>query len=260
MKVRTFYVHFGVELPVLPEIRNKDKYEVSYFDLPNREDIRKAISISDLDLQAIILFMASSGTAKAEALSLTVKDFINACRDYYSYDSEDLSFILDSLSKRDDVVPTFYIKCIKTDKFYYTFCTPEAYSVIVNYLSLRPNLSLEDKLFDFTHSRLLSSFQNINDSLGWGFKCKYRFFRTHTLRKFHASNIGLFAEYVDALQGRSKNSIHDTYIKTKPDRLKEMYISVMDNVIINRKNFENVNQEFNITINVFLSGKEYNIM
>ena len=29
----------------------------------------------------------------------------------------------------------------------------------------------------------------------WGFKGKYRFFRSHTLRKFHASNIGLSAEY-----------------------------------------------------------------
>ena len=94
----------------------------------------------------------------------------------------------------------------------------------------------------------------------WGFKGKYRFFRSHTLRKFNASNIGLSAEYVDALQGRSKNEIHETYIKTNPTKLKEIYMSVMKNVLIFENGEDMVKkQEFNIIINVFLSGKEYNI-
>ena len=80
------------------------------------------------------------------------------------------------------------------------------------------------------------------------------------MRKFHASNIGLSAEYIDALQGRSKNEIHSTYIKTNPDKLKEIYLSVMDNVMINKSESKEVTQEFTIVINVFLSGKEYNIM
>ena len=93
----------------------------------------------------------------------------------------------------------------------------------------------------------------------WGFKGKYRFFRSHSLRKFHASNIGLSAEYVDALQGRSKNEIHETYIKTNPSKLKEIYMSVMKNVMINDKKEIIKKEEFNIIINVFLSGKEFNI-
>jgi len=36
--------------------------------------------------------------------------------------------------------------------------------------------------------------------MGWGFKGKYRFFRAHTHRKFHTSNIGLATEYIDELQ------------------------------------------------------------
>ena len=62
------------------------------------------------------------------------------------------------------------------------------------------------------------------------------------------------------LQGRSKNEVHETYIKTNPKKLKEIYKSVMKNIIIGENKREVVNQEFNIIINVFLSGKEYNVI
>ena len=258
VKVKTFYKHFEVELPVLPEAKYGREYETNYLDLPSREHIRMALDISTLDLQSVILFMSSSGTAKAETLSLSVEDFINATREYHH--SGSLNEILNQLNKRDDIVPTFYLRRIKTDKWYYTFCSPEASQCIVKYLLTRQNLKLSDKLFDFTYSTLLARFQEINDYYNWGFKGKYRFFRSHTLRKFHASNIGLSAEYIDALQGRSKNEVHATYIKTNPERLKEIYKSVMGNVLINPKESKVVTQEFTIVVNVFLSGKEYNIL
>ena len=121
-------------------------------------------------------------------------------------------------------------------------------------MKTRPDLKMEDKLFDFTASTLLARFQEINDSMGWGFKGKYRFFRSHTLRKFHASNIGLSAEYIDELQGRSKNEIHETYIKTNPEKLRSIYKSAMKNVMIHEERVPDVHtQEFSITINIFLS-------
>jgi hypothetical protein len=96
--------------------------------------------------------------------------------------------------------------------------------------------------------------------MNWGFKGKYRFFRSHALRKFHASNIGLSAEYIDALQGRSKNEIHATYIKTNPEKLKEIYLKVIPNILIFNNQQQFVKQEFTIVVNVFLSGKEYNLL
>ncbi len=96
--------------------------------------------------------------------------------------------------------------------------------------------------------------------MNWGFKGRYRFFKSHSLRKFHASNIGLSAEYIDALQGRSKNQVHEAYIKTNPKKLKEIYMSRMKNLLINNNEKEVKNQEFTIVINVFLAGKEYNLI
>ena len=245
-KIKTFYEHFEIEIPHLPNAKYAKEYETNYLDLPSKDHIRMALDISTLDLQAVILFMSSSGTAKAETLSLSVNDFILATRDYHTNGS--LNEILNQLNKKEN------------DKYYYTFCSSEATKYIVKYLLTRQNLKMSDKLFDFTYSTLLARFQEINDYYNWGFKGKYRFFRSHTLRKFHASNIGLSAEYIDALQGRSKNEIHSTYIKTNPDKLKEIYLSVMDNVMINKLKPKEVTQEFTIVINVFLSGKEYNIM
>ena len=257
-KIKTIYSHFEVTIPKLPEFQFDCEYEINYLDLPSKDHIRQALDICSIDLKAIILFMSSSGTAKAETLSLSVGDFINATQDYHQGGS--INYILDSLNNRNDVVPTFYLRRIKTDKYYYTFCSPEATSYIVKYLKTRKDLKLSDKLFDFSSSKLMLRFQEINDQMNWGFKGNYRFFRTHALRKYHASNIGLSSEYIDNLQGRSKNIIHETYIKTNPKKLKKIYMAAMDNIMINENREDVVNQEFTIIVNVFLSGKEYNIL
>lgn len=257
-KIKTFYTHYDIELPVLPDVKYNKGYETNYYDLPTREHIRLIVDKSDILIRSIILFMSSSGTAKAETLSITVGMWIEACRDYYNNSITDLQLILSELSKKKNIVPTLYLHRIKTDKYYYTFCSPEASTEIVKYLLTRPNLDWNDKLFDIKASTLLTKFQELNDSMGWGFKGKYRFFRSHALRKYHASNIGLGAEYVDALQGRSKNQVHATYIKTNPKKLKKLYMDNMRNVMI-REPEKEVKQEFTIVINIFLSGKEYNI-
>lgn len=257
-KVKTFYLHFEFELPHLPQAKYDKIYETNYLDLPTHEHIQEALQISSIDLKALILFMSSSGTAKAETLSLTIEHFINATQEYHQGGSIDC--ILETLDNKMDIVPTFYLERIKTGKYYYTFCSSEASYYIVKYLKTRENLKLYDKLFDFTSSQLFSKFQDINDKMKWGFKGKYRFFRSHSLRKFHASNIGLSVECIDALQGRAKSEVHETYIKINPVKLKKIYKSVMDNVVILNKEQEIINQEFNIIINVFLSGKEFNII
>lgn len=257
-RVKSFYRHFEIKIPQLPDAKYERLYETSYLDLPTKEHIRMALELSGVDIRSIILFMSSSGTAKAETLSLTVEQFIDGCKDYHN--GGNLREILDTLSKKDNIVPTIYLRRIKTDKYYYTFCSPEASNEIIKYLQTRQGLKFNDPLFDIPASTLLTRFQEINDTMGWGFKGKYRFFRSHALRKFHASNIGLTAEYVDALQGRAKNEVHETYIKTNPVELKKIYMSNMKRVMINPDDSDKtVHQEFNIIINVFLSGKEYNI-
>lgn len=258
-KIITFYKHFNIEIPQLPEVKYEKNYQINYLDLPSKHDIEQVLHIVDISFKALILFMSSSGTAKAETLSLTVKDFIDATKEYHSNAS--LEKVLYELSLHDDIVPTFYIRRQKTDKYYYTFCSPEASMSIVDYLRSRNNLSYDDKLFPFSSSNVFNKFEKINDYMGWGFKGKYRFFRTHTLRKFHASNLGLSAEYVDELQGRGKNNVHEAYIKTNPNNLKQLYMNHMQNILIyTKKNSDSrVEENIHITINVFLSDTQINL-
>ena len=256
-KLKTFYIHHEIQIPTLPLVSYEREYETNYKDLPTKNDIKCALESCDLGFKALILFMSSSGTAKAETLSLTVKDFIDATDEYHS--NGNIKDILQELKIRKDIIPILYLQRLKTKKYYYNFCSPEATNYIVKYLISRENLTLNDNLFPFSDSYVISTFQKINDDNEWGFKGKFRFFRSHTLRKFHASNLGLEAEYIDALQGRSKNPIHETYIKTNPEKLKRKYERVLKNItiyedaIVHEDSFD----ENNITINLFISNFNY---
>ena len=220
-RIKTFFRHFEIELPYLNDIKFDGEYLSSYYDLPARGDIRKVCSISSNAFRALVLFISSSGCAKAETLSLTVGDFVKASDEYH--DGGSIDDVLNCLIGRRDIVPAFYLKRIKTNKFYYAFCSPEASHHIVKYLISRKGLSLDDRLFDFTDSSLIYSFKKVNDKLNMGFVGTYRFFRSHALRKFHASNIGLSADIVDELQGRAKTKVHEAYIKTNPEAEGDLY-------------------------------------
>ena len=256
-KIKSYYRYHEIEIPELPEAQYTKNYETNYMDLPTHNHIRQVLETVPIKLKAIILFMSSSGTSKSETLSLTVQQFIQATEEYHN--GKSIEVVLNTLEQKNNVIPTFYLKRIKTQKYYYTFCTPEATTHIIRYLKTRKNLKLTDLLFDISSSALTRNFQKINDEMGWGFKGKHRFFRSHTLRKFHASNIGLATEYIDSLQGRRKNEIHETYIKTNPKELKKIYKTAMKNVIIYSEEPKIKKEEYNIIINIFLSGKEYNI-
>ena len=266
-RIKTFYRHFEIELPYLNDIKFDGEYLSSYYDLPTRGDIRKVCSISSNAFRALVLFISSSGCAKAETLSLTVGDFVKASDDYH--DGGSIDDVLNCLIGRRDIVPAFYLKRIKTNKFYYAFCSPEASHHIVKYLISRKGLSLDDRLFDFTDSSLIYSFKKVNDKLDMGFVGRYRFFRSHALRKFHASNIDLSADIVDELQGRGKSRVREAYMKTNPRRLKEIYIGAMHNVMVFddwigecEKEDDCViieNQVINVIINFTLDGMDYRV-
>lgn len=255
--IKTFYRHWRVKVPKLYDIQITPEPEPTYFDLPTKKHIRQAINVTNGVVKAIILFMCSSGQAKAETLNLTVGDFIRATMDYHS--DGDIQNILEELLKRHDVIPLFYMRRIKTNIFYFTCCSPEATRAIVKYLLTRDNLEVTDKLFDITDRNLMDHFARINDKMKWGHVGKFNFFTTHALRKFHGSNIGLNPKHVNALQGRSNSEITRIYMRDNPEHLRNMYASVVDNVTIEQSEEPPSNQEIHLHINVMLMGSDYGI-
>ena len=238
-RILTIYRHFEIEIHNLPPInlKNTNKLKpIMFEDLPTKEIIKDAINITNPIMKAIILFISSSGCARQETLNITIQDFIDATSEYH--DSEDIYEIITILIKRDDVVPTFKLKRQKTNKFYFTFCSPEAVSYILDYLIIsKRKLKKEDKLFKTNLDYLNNYFNEINESLNLGKVRKYNRFRSHMLRKFHASSLynhenGLSLEEIDALQGRGKHNTHSSYFMENPKNLKEKYINSLKSILI----------------------------
>jgi integrase len=125
---------------------------------------------------------------------------------------------------------------VKTKKYYTTYCSPEAVHAINSYLLTRSNLKPESPLFKVHPMYLMHRFTRINDELGLGKIGKYHRFRSHMLRKFHASqlyNNGMSLDEIDALQGRGKDATHSAYFLENPMKLRERYIEHLGAITIN---------------------------
>lgn len=233
-KIGTIFRHYGLEIPELPQTKMDKGYVSNYNDLPTHDMIKTACEQSPIDLKALILFMSSSGSAKAETLSITVGMFLEGCKEYLK-DTPTKNNIPETIKELTDnhtIVPLIYLRRIKTDKWYYTCCSPEASYMIIESLKIRKDLKWDDKLFDYTGSLILTKFQEINDNNDWGYVGAYRRFRSHALRKFMASNIGLPRDQVDSFQGRAKDMIQEAYFKQDPQSLKKIYMNNMNRIMI----------------------------
>ena len=260
----TIYKQFSVEVPELPALKDTDVIETTYFDLPSKKDVGKVIKSTGIRFKALVLFMVSSGTDRDTCSKITLDNFFKACEGYYT--KEDIPGIIEELATSlEPIVPTFKLFREKTQKKYYTFCTPQATEAILEWLQLRlimceekgEELTLDDTLWGWSPRQITYHFTRINDELEFGYnKDGYRYFRPHALRKFNGSNIGLSDEIVDRIHGRSKDALHATYIKTNPEELKQIYMTAMDNVVIDDVTKKEIHhEEFHININVVVNSE-----
>lgn len=239
-RILTLYRHYEIEIHDLPPISTKSakmSKPITFEDLPTKEIINEAIKISNPIMKAIILFISSSGCARRETLNLTVGDFIDATFEYHN--TNNINDALSILNDLEFIIPTFRIKRQKTNKFYFTFCSQESSKAIVDYLiNERSDLKYEDPLFNLNLYYWNKYFNNINNELNLGKVGEYNRFRSHMLRKFHASSLynednGLSLSEIDALQGRSKNNTHSAYFMENPNNLKKKYVKILDALLIN---------------------------
>ena len=234
-KIETFLRHYDITVPHRPAMKIQKEYHVDYYDLPSKDMIKTAIETApNKIIKTLIYFMSSSGTAKAECTALTVGRFIDGLRDYTT--NTDPRKVYKELRKdgeiRRDLVPVISMTRKKTNVPYYTCCSSETTYHILQYLSQERVYDREEYLWPVTGSYIMKQFQLINDNNNWGFVGPYRRFRTHTLRKFHASNIGCSFDVINMLEGRTNGTIHETYVKQKPDKIKEVYMEHMHNVML----------------------------
>jgi len=232
-RVTTFYHHYEIEIHHLPRVNIQSTVEIR---LPTLQELQLAVESSDPLMKALTLFLCSSGLSKVDALKLTVGDFITATTEYHH--TTNIMEAMSILNDRDDVIPTFSLTRTKTNKFFHTFCTPEATSSILNYLySRKDKLTNESPLFKVSYFWLSEKYEALNEALNLGVTKgnNYGILRCHTLRKYHATtlrNHGLSIDIINSLQGKAKNKVDSAYFIDTPEMLKEKYIEHMETLYI----------------------------
>lgn len=234
-RIKTFYNHFEIEIGFIPQLNQKAVIKsepITYDDIPDKELLIECVKNATPLMKAIIHFMSSSGCARRETLNLTIPDFIDATNEYHS--NGNTNEVLTELIVQDNVIPTFKIRRQKTNKFYYTFCSPEAVKSICAYLlssGRRFDKGYNHHLLFKTNLDVLNNeFRELNDITNAGQVADMNRIRSHMLRKFHASrlyNDGMSIDKIDALQGRAKDNTHNAYFKESPQQLKELYMEHM---------------------------------
>ena len=237
-KIKTFYRHNLIEIPYIPAVKLTQK-QVMYEELPHKEHLIEALNhTNNLKHKAIIIFMASSGTARQETYNLTVQDFIQATYEYHN--TTNIQVALETLEKKDNVIPIFQLTRQKTGYRYYTCCTPEAVTHIIRYLKSvgYKNLQPEDRLFDIKIRGINKLYTRINN------RCKYPkgFLHPHSMRKYQADIIN-DRDLVDMLQGRKPNVIREAYFKSNPQKLKEEYKKHIENLTLKSTKFVTIESE-----------------
>ena len=242
MRVKSIYKYFEIEVHPLPFISEKQvsqQVPLTYADLPTKDIIRQAIKVSDPLLKAVILFISSSGTGRAETLNITLEDFVNSVQDY-TYET-DIYKVIRELHTRNDIIPMFKIKRQKINQYYYTFCSPEATTSIIDYLLTRKDILTPNKrLFKIDIKYLSDKLGMINNQLGLGKVAGFNRLRCHMLRKYHATNLAnennsLTNNDIDFLQGRSDSKTRQSYFFTDEKKLKIRYAESMNAVTIYNK-------------------------
>lgn len=238
-----FYRQNYIEVPELAgTFKYPHEYKLSFEDLPTKEDIKKAIDgTTALSNKALFYFMCSSGSAKMETSTLTVKSFILATKEYHG-GITNIDDVLRILDGRGDVVPIFKMHREKTDYDYYTCCSPEASQAIINLLLSKPIVKEDDPLFYLSYGGIGKAFQRANHKHGWGKVKNYYYFSSHRLRKRHASLIEN-ENLANFLQGRKPDKIKETYFFNRPERVKEEYVKHINKLTINETNYKDIYSE-----------------
>lgn len=241
-RVKTFYKSFRIEIGELDYLSNKvynKKPSLGFEEIIDKDTIRRTLELCTPVLKSIILFQTSSGSAKAEALNLTIQDFIDSVSNYT--DATELKQVLNDLDGKC-IIPKFKIKRQKINEYYYTFCSPECTQQIIDYLKMRRVKSLDEQLFKISDVYYKQMLIQMNNQLGLG-KCSDGFnkLRSHQLRKYFATSLDnsqgckLSTTDIDFIEGRASKGSRKSYFFKDPEQLRIKYAKSMNTICINKQ-------------------------
>jgi integrase len=257
MLVKAFYREFDIELPKSKRRKSRKSTNAGTIaDLPTMEEIQLFMEHCSSAYKAIIVTSISSGMSRAEIASLTFKNLFDAIS-LKTY-PESLREIVDILKNTDSNILFWNVKRIKTGNDYFTFSSPESLDRITIYLEeLRyrnPDYKpkLDDKLFRFVpNNKPLSAdtigntFYYINSHHGFRKVNERYVVRNHNLRKYFATTLEknkvphLFTRW---MLGHSIDSVTNAYFKPDPEKIKQDYLNVVNELTTNKVEIKVINK------------------
>jgi len=231
--IKAFYNEFEIELPKIRCKFHDEKELLTTETIITKKHIKKVLKYANIKYKAIILLMMSSGMGSSEIRELKIQDLITA----FKLPENDLLDIDELLQKRSEI-GTWSIRRYKTGMPYITFNSPESTNAIIDYLedkSEKYEIRKENYLFDHHGKKMKTRgfttyFARLNDTCGFGYLGRQRFFRSHGLRKYFAStlkNNGMDAVDAEWLLGHELPKVTNAYIKPDIYRLKKDYMDIL---------------------------------
>lgn len=164
--------------------------------------------------------------------------------------------------EKKDIVAKWDIQRIKTGMYYTTFSSPESTHTLAKYLldrlaTNKPIPTIDSPLFTNHSNDELGEtahfliFERLNDRAGLGYRtAKRRFFTSHQLRKFFASEftkVHVDNNAIEMLSGRKIAGVRSAYIKLDKNWLREEYLKGLkavsiENVEVRRMETEDIKE------------------
>lgn len=242
--VRAVYLEHDITLRKNNRVVRSDKKDDGYETLPSLEEIRTSMEYANNTYRAIITLGLSSGMGGAEIMELTFKNYYKALglKDYPST----MKQLIIKAEERDEKILKWNIRRVKTGKPYFTFSSPEAYQMILNYLHelYRTYLDFkpepEDKFFrnnnvPLTGTALRSMFRRINKRAGFAPISKTAYIRPHRLRKIFGTTLEKHKFQHTAtrfMMGHKTDRTTEAYFKADPEMLMEDYRAIMKHLMV----------------------------
>lgn len=202
--------------------------------IPSKSDIRNALQHSNLEDQAIILLMSSSGMGSEQIGNLTFGDFCGAISEpigRVDFDMVKIGLILYCKENilGENFIGTWDVISPKKGNNYCTFSTEESIKAITDYLIERQNRT---GIIKSEMEPLFENFQGKISETSFSFTKKF-----HALRKYFVSKLyqkGLSQINIDWLLGHGINGVNAEYITFDQSNLKEEYLNVVEDLSIEK--------------------------
>ena len=231
-----FYVINDIEIPKLPKSNYPYEPELSFDEIPTLNHVKRALeTTTSIKNRALILFCLTSGSSAHEARSLTLEEYMLGTKECHG-ETTDIKKALEKMEGNMEFVPVFHLVREKKKRDYYTCITPEANQYIINYLKTRDQLTLKDKVFDYSRKSLINAFEHINDTNNWGWvnNNRQRMFTCHQLRRLNA-NIIDNGKLVHMIQGKKFDPTVRAYFKQDPKKVRAKYTNEVRKLTIYEK-------------------------